>query len=97
MNSNSLDRVPVPLPEPLPQPPVNPLMPAAAAAVMPVPLTPPTGAEGFGADIDEAAGAAVGTGAMTICAILKLDGAVAVVVMALTGELLTGVAVTETS
>jgi hypothetical protein len=64
---------------------------------MPVPFTPPTGAEGFGADIDEAEGATVGTGAMTIWAIVKLDGEVAVVVMALTGELLTGVAVTETS
>jgi len=72
-------------------------MPAAAAAVMPVPFTPPTGAEGFGADIDEAEGATVGTGAMTIWAIVKLAGEVAVVVMALTGELLTGVAVTETS
>jgi hypothetical protein len=59
---------------------------------MPVPAE---GATGFGADI--VVGAAGAGGAITICDMLKFIGEVAVVVIALTAVLLTGVAITDMS
>jgi hypothetical protein len=56
---------------------------------------PAGGATGFGAAIAVGAGGA--GGAMTICDILKFIGEVAVVVIALTAVLFTGVAITDMS
>jgi hypothetical protein len=65
---------------------------SAADICMPVPAE---GATGFGADI--VVGAAGAGGAMTICDMLKFIGEVAVVVIALTAEVFTGVANTDMS
>ena len=72
------------------------LIAEASAPVIP-PLIPPAGATGLGAAIWAAVGVVGIGGAMTICVMLKFMGEVAVVVMALIGEVFTGVAVTVMS
>jgi hypothetical protein len=75
---------------------VKSLIAEASAPVIP-PGAPPAGPAGLGAAIWAAEGVAGIGGAITIWAMLKFMGDVAVVVMALIGDVFTGVAVTVMS